>query len=544
VGEGLRDGPLAAFVELRFRLGLRRLRGRGGVPELVAKVISYAVLLPAGVLFAGLVAAGTYQAARAGRGLRVDVPVSAILFGVWQAWTATALSLQEREGVDLRRFLLYPVPAWRLHAYGLAASVVGDPFALFWCVLLGGAFAGAAAGRLGAWLLPLALVLALFAAATATWVAVLQEVAGRLLRGRRTRQVLIAGLYVALAFGGAALLASGRKVAVAEVKAVGAWLQWLAWPAALAAGAARALFAGEVSRALPWVAALAAATAAGGWWGYRLTLAAARAGGDGPPARGDEGGAGWPTGALPGPLGALLEREVKQLWRHPLPGVLLLVIPGLAGFAAWKAAPLIPAEAGEVVRALPLLGFALYTHLATQVFWLNGFGWDRGGARLHFVAPVAPAEVLLAKNLAAYLLAAALFLCSAALALLLAGAPPAWALAAAAALHLGAAPWLYGLGNLVSILSPRAASRTLQRSGNMPALSGLAGMVIVSAVAGIFALPVLLALWLDEGWVLAGAWVVLGGLGGWAWRATLPRAGALASRRREALLAAVTGDDQ
>jgi len=147
---GLRDTPLAAFVELRFRLGLRRLRGRGGVPELVARIISYAVLLPASVVFAGLVGLGTYQAARAGRGLRVDVPVSAILFGVWQAWTATAMSLQEREGVDLRRFLLFPLPAGRLYTYGLAASVVGDPFSLFWCVLLGGAFAGAAAGRMGA----------------------------------------------------------------------------------------------------------------------------------------------------------------------------------------------------------------------------------------------------------------------------------------------------------------------------------------------------------------------------------------------------------
>ena len=43
---------------------------------------------------------------------------------------------------------------------------------------------------------------------------------------------------------------------------------------------------------------------------------------------------------------------------------------------------------GEVVRALPLLAFAVYTHLATQVFWLNAFGWDRGGARLLFLAPL------------------------------------------------------------------------------------------------------------------------------------------------------------
>jgi ABC-2 type transport system permease protein len=539
----LRDTPLAAFLELRFRLGLRRLRGRGGVPELVARILSYVVLLPASILFAGLVAAGTYQAARAGRGLRVDVPVSAMLFGIWQAWTATAMSLQEREGVDLKRFLLYPLPAARVYAYGLAASVVGDPFSLFWCVLLGGAFVGAAAGRPGAWLLPLALLLVLFALATACWLVVIQEVAGRLLHAKRTRAFLIAALYVGLAFGGAALAASKRPVALRELAAVGAWLQWVAWPAALAASAARDLFAGEVARALPWVVGLAAATATAWWWGYRLTLGAARSGDEGALARGAAGGAGWPTGALPGRLGPLLEREAKQLLRHPLPGVLLLVIPALAAFAAWKAVPLIPAEAGEVLRALPLLAFALYTHLATQVFWLNAFGWDRGGARLLFLAPLDLGEVLAAKNLATYGLSAVLYLGSALLAVALAGAPPAWALAAAVVLHLGVAPWLYGLGNLVSVLSPRAAARTLQRSGNLPALSGLAGMAIVSAVSGLFALPVLLALRLDEGWVLPAAWGALGAAGLLGYRAALPRLGRLLQRRRELLLAAVTGDD-
>lgn len=538
-----RDGPLAAFVELRFRLGVRRLRGRGGVPELVARALSYVVLVPAAILFAGLVAAGTFQAARAGRGLRVEVPLGALLFGLWQAWTATALSLQEREGVDLGRFLLYPVRSSRIYAYGLAASVVGDPFALFWCTILAGALAGAAAGRPGAWLLPLAAVLALFAVATAAYLSVLQELAGRLLRGKRTRQVVIAGLYVGLAFGGAALAASQRRVALSELKAIGAWLQWAAWPAALAREAALPLFGGRVAAALPWILALAAATLAAGWLGHRLTLAEARAGGAAAPVRGAGAGAGWPTGALPGRLGPLLELEVKQLWRHPLPGVLLLVIPGLAAFASWKALPLLPAEAGEVVRALPLLAFALYTHLATQVFWLNAFGWDRGGARLHHLAPLPLDEVLAAKNGATYLLAAALYGLSAAAALALGGAPPAWALLAAAALHAGVAPWLYGLGNLVSVLNPRPAARTLQRAGNLPALSGLAGMAIVSAVAGVFALPVLLALRLDEGWVLPGAWAILGA-GGWlAWRAALPRTGRLLARQREPLLAAVTGDD-
>jgi ABC-2 type transport system permease protein len=234
---------------------------------------------------------------------------------------------------------------------------------------------------------------------------------------------------------------------------------------------------------------------------------------------------------------------VKHLSRHPLPGVLFLVIPALAGFVAWKAVPLIPEEAGDVVRALPLLGFAVYTHLATQVFWLNAFGWDRGGARLLFLAPLRLEQVLVAKNGAAYALSGALYLSCAALTVTLAGAPPAWALLGAVALHAGMAPALYGLGNLVSVLNPRVASLTLQRSGNLPPLSTLAGMVIVSGVAGLYAVPVLLALWLDEGWVLPAAWTVVGGLALLAYRLTLPRVARLLAAQREPLLAAVTGDE-
>ncbi|HET9551582.1 MAG TPA: hypothetical protein VFP50_01310 [Anaeromyxobacteraceae bacterium] len=539
----LRDTPLAAFAELRFLLAWRRLRARGGAAELVARVVGYLMLAPAAVIFSGLVAAGTWRAARAGRGLQAELPVNALLFGVWQAWTAVALSLQEGESVDLRRFLVYPLRAGRLYAYGLVASVLGDPFALFWCVLLLGGLAGAAVGRLGGWLVPLGLALALFAAGTAAWVALLQEAAGRLLRGRRLRQLLVALVYVGATFAGLALAGQRRSVSPAQVVQVLSVVQWIGWPAAFAAGAARRLFAGELAASLPWLGGLGLATAGAGWVAFRLALASARSGGEGAPAKGATAGTGWATAALRGSVGPLLEREAKHLLRHPLPGVLALVIPGMAGFVAWKALPHIPAEAGEVVRALPLLGFALYTHLATQVFWLNAFGWDRGGARLLFLAPLDLADVLLAKNGATYALSAGLYLGCTALTALVAGLPPAWALAAAVALHAGVAPFFYGLGNLVSVLNPRVSPMTLQRSGSLPALSGLVGMGIVSAVSALFALPVLLALKLDEGWVLPAAWAALGAAGFVAYRATLPRVARLLSARREPLLAAVTGDD-
>jgi ABC-2 type transport system permease protein len=202
----------------------------------------------------------------------------------------------------------------------------------------------------------------------------------------------------------------------------------------------------------------------------------------------------------------------------------------------------VPEEAGEVVRALPLFGVAAYVHLVLQVFWLNAFGWDRGGARALFLAPVAPGAVLAAKNGASMLAAALLFLLAGGVYVSAGVLPPAWALAAAAALHLGMAPWLHAAGNLVSIANPRAAPFALQRSGSLPALSALGGMAITAGASGLFGVPVLAALHFESEWLLLGSWLALGAAGWLAWRWSLPRAGPLLQNRREALLAEVTGD--
>ena len=194
-----RESPLRAFVELRARLLVRRLRGRGGIPELVARIVLFAVAIPAGLAFAALAGTGAWKAVRSSPAL-AEISVAALFFGVWQTWTAVSLSVSEREALDLSRFLAYPIPPGRVYAYGLAASVIGDPFAVFWLVLLAGAFLGGALARPGAWVLLLALAYALFVVATAGFVALAQELLARMLRGRRVREVAIAAIYVGTAF--------------------------------------------------------------------------------------------------------------------------------------------------------------------------------------------------------------------------------------------------------------------------------------------------------------------------------------------------------
>ena len=164
-----------------------------------------------------------------------------------------------------------------------------------------------------------------------------------------------------------------------------------------------------------------------------------------------------------------------------------------------------------------------------------------GGGRKAVLAAIE--AVLVAKNLSVGALALGIELISVSLMLLVGGWPPWWALAGTVALHLGAAPWFFAVGNAVSILNPRVAPLTLQRSGTLPALSALAGMIAFSGIAGLFALPVLLALRLDTAWILPVAWLLLGAGGGLLWWRTLPAVARLLAGRREELLAAVTGDE-
>jgi ABC-2 type transport system permease protein len=346
-------------------------------------------------------------------------------------------------------------------------------------------------------------------------------------------------VYVGTAF--LVVFMTGGPRAMLQALRVLKGVRWLAFPPALAERAVTSLYAGRSGTAALWLLALAAATLAAGFGAYRLALAAARSGGDEAPRAAATGAGGW---RVPGRLGPLLEKEGKYLLRHPIASVLALVMPAFAGFVAWKVAPRIPAEAGEVVRALPLLGFALYAHLATQPFWLNAFGWERGGARAWFLAPVTPRDVLLAKNAATYALSLGLFAASAAVVVAVGGAPPAWALLGALALHAGSAPWLLGAGNLVSILNPRPAPHTIQRGGHLSPASALAGMTIFAGAGALCSGPVLLAVRLDEPWLLPAGWGALGLAGLAAYRAALPREARLLDDRREPLLEAAAGDDQ
>ncbi|HVP66243.1 MAG TPA: hypothetical protein VMT17_03160 [Anaeromyxobacteraceae bacterium] len=537
-------GGARAVIELRARLLWRRLTGRAGIGEGVARVTLLLVAVPVGLFFAVFLGLGTWQAVRAPGGLRTEVTAVAVYFGIWQTWTAVSLSLNEREGIDLRRFLVYPIPPWRVYALGLGSGLAADPVTLFWGVLLAGIFAGAAIARPGAWLLLLGALLVLFALATALYAALLEEFLALVLSSRRSREwaiVLSVAASVAILLY---LAASATRPLQALAEALPALriARWLAWPGACAAAAARHLYEREPARSLPWLGLLAAGAAGAGRLAFAIALGQARGAGAGAARAGGKGDARLPL-PVGGRLGALVEKEWKYLLRHPLARIYAVLVPAVAALVGLGLEPRIPREARDVIRALPLFGLAAYAHVASQAFWLNSLGWERGGARLAYLAPVDGAEVLLAKNAVLYAYSLALFLASSLLVLVPGRPLPSWALPAALALHAGMAPYLYGAGNLVSILNPKAASFAVQRSATVPALSGLVGLGIVSTVGGLFSLPVLVALRLDSPWTLVGGWAALCAVGWIAYARVLSREGALLASRRDALLPAVCGDD-
>ncbi len=113
-----------------------------------------------------------------------------------------------------------------------------------------------------------------------------------------------------------------------------------------------------------------------------------------------------PSKILPDPVGALVEKEVKYLWRSPR-----FRLPFFMGFTfgvlAW--APLIYSRggaSGEFLQHRAVTLISLYAFLLLgPVLFLNRFGFDRAASRFYFWMPLSPSEILASKNITTVLFA-------------------------------------------------------------------------------------------------------------------------------------------
>ena len=107
-----------------------------------------------------------------------------------------------------------------------------------------------------------------------------------------------------------------------------------------------------------------------------------------------------PSHVLPDPLGALVEKELRYLWRSPrfrLPffmGFTFGVIAWVPIMKNWQA------SVGDWLEQSAVTFISLYALLLLgPVMFLNRFGFDRDAARFYFWLPLSFRTLLLAKNL-------------------------------------------------------------------------------------------------------------------------------------------------
>ncbi len=465
----------------------------------------------------------------------------ATTLGVLWALSPLLAGVTLTEAHDLARLLHYPIPLPTLVASSLLANLL-QPTVLALVppsILLGLALAGP-----GPLLLPvlvgLALALALVVASGQLVGVALHALSrNRHLHDRALLAGVILGLLLSflplvLLSGGAAPLArAARELLVRDVFALSPFAWGVRAAVHASRGEADAFLAGAAAAALAVGAALALSTALVQRM-YRGELDLGEGGTDGTGVRS--------RALLPGPVGALIEKDLRMVWRDPRQKA--VVLTGLVAPLALLALVWL-GSAGHVRPGL-LLALASFAGLST--LGSNAFALERRGLVLLLGFPVDRFFIFVAKNTSALLLRAPAVVMIAAATALLVG--PRFVPAVLVVL------WLTQLlaaaaDNHLAVLFPvpvpapgrNPAAPTSGTRGLAAAVTTILAMVAALAVSLPFAflawLPHLLAehrLWvLTLPLALAGAVGVYGML--------TAAAAALLARREPDLLARVLGEE-
>jgi ABC-2 type transport system permease protein len=319
--------------------------------------------------------------------------VLVFMFGYWQV--VPLLLASTGAGLDLRRLVVYPIRVRELFAIEVLLRVTTSIEMM--CIS-----AGAAAGillnpRLPLWSLG---ALGLWVAFNLLLSAGLRNLLGRVLARRGARELLMIAFVLLLATP-QLLLVSGIPDSI-EGFLSGFAADW--WPWQVAARLITGSF--DPSSAL----ALVAWTAAAYWFGrlqfirglsFDAEAAAATVEREVP--------TGWadrvyrlPGLALPDPLGAIVEKEIRFLSRAPR--FRLVFLMGFTfGLLIWLPLAFRGGPNPEGFFASNYLTFVtIYAlMLLGEVSFWNTFGFDREAVQIYYLLPVPFGLVLLAKNLAA-----------------------------------------------------------------------------------------------------------------------------------------------
>jgi ABC-2 type transport system permease protein len=387
-----------ALVTLRWRLDVRAAMGAREHLLVLLLVVPGLVFLSAAAAF--VVFFGTRFVERGEPQLTLPL-LSAVATAIGVLWALSPLlaGVTLTETHDLAQLLHYPIPVPSLVASSFLANLLQPTVLAFVppLVLLGLALAGPSPLLLPV-LVGLALVLALLVASGQLVGVVLHALSrhrhlhDRALLAGVALGLLLSFLPLVLMSGGAVpLTRAARELLVRDVFA----LSPFAWGVRAAVHAARGeidvFLAGAAAAALAVGAALVLSTALAQRI-YRGELDLGTPGSDVASVR--------PRALLPGPVGALIEKDLRMVWRDPRQKAVVLM--GLVAPLALLALVWL----GSAGRVRPGFLLALASFAGLSTLGLNAFALERRGLVLLLGFPVDRFLVLVAKNTSALLLRA------------------------------------------------------------------------------------------------------------------------------------------
>jgi ABC-2 type transport system permease protein len=246
---------------------------------------------------------------------------------------------------------------------------------------------------------------------------------------------------------------------------------------------------------------------------------------------------GWNIPGVPGPISAVVEKEIHYLSRSGpmlftlvMPLVILLIFrftpgksDGSAGMFGHSADLAFPVGAAYAVLILTNLVF-------------NSFGADAGGIQFYFVSPVSFREILIGKNLThSLVLALEMFLVCAGASLMY--RPPPWDILLATVTGVFFALVVnLTVGNLLSMYAPKKIDLSALGRQRASQVTALASLGIQAVVLGLCALALLVARAYQHIWFAAVIFITLAAVATVFYILVLNRIDAIALRRREAII--------
>jgi hypothetical protein len=491
---------LIALVLLRFKLDAR------AVSHSRARAVGVLLMVPGLLMFA---AAGSFLVFFGVRGMMGAAPetllaglsAAATVLGLFWVLSPLLTGVAFSEAHDVSRLLHFPIPLATLAASSLLSNLVQPTTLVALPILLSLALALAGLGpRLPAALAAAFLGLLFVIAAAQVGGLVLHSLSRR----RRFRDLALffgLGLGFTFSLGPVLLLSAGPSALRALFHAVVATpllaLSPFAWPVRAAVHAGRGEWLPFAVNAAASAVALACAVGAATVLIHRIHRGEV-----------DLGVAGGAAGSatrmwLPGPQGALLEKDLRMTWRDPaLKATLLMGLVGPLLFLVFLSQARSRGAAGT--------GFLmLATLVGISAFGANAFGLERRGITLLMGFPVERWRILVGKNVGAIVLRL-----PGLLVLLVAGMflAPLPLLPAAATITLVTLLLSAGVDNFPSILFPTTApppgrnpyaGAAAGTRGLGGALLGLVLMVAALLVSSPFVFLAWLPLLLERPWLWA-----------------------------------------